>query len=467
MHELAGYVPDHVSVVAMLALALWLVALNPRHRAYQAFSALLFVRALSNINGNEWIHDRGAADALFILEGATEIALPFLAVVFGLVYPWRRRLLIPWLWWAVLIGGMMAAEAAFFAQPDLLYRLQAQPEGGFEAREFGPLWTLAYLQGVMYAGLTLLFVRDGLRVPAGPLRSGLLWNAAGWGALSAFGAPAFLVWLIRDQVPLEFGGPIIWYMLLAGFIPLVAIVWLARAGLRQPAEFIGPARGFFTVIALAYATGAAVWFWNPNLVGPLDLSNLFVGLWRLAIPILVTYALLRHRLFDIDLKVKWTVKQGTVAGAFVAVFFVVSEGVKGFFETSLGPIFGLGAAGILIFAIQPLQRAAERVSNRVMPDVQNTEGWRAGKKLDLFRTAVTMALQDRVLTSTEEQHLADLADQLGLSHAEALRIRRQIEDKVGAPKQNRTGLSDTPKRARMPGQVTATLFDPLWIGKVR
>ena len=44
----------------------------------------------------------------------------------------------------------------------------------------------------------------------------------------------------------------------------------------------------------------------------------------LAVP-LIAYGILRAHLFDIDLRIRWTIKQSTVAAVFVAVFYLVAE----------------------------------------------------------------------------------------------------------------------------------------------
>ena len=47
---------------------------------------------------------------------------------------------------------------------------------------------------------------------------------------------------------------------------------------------------------------------------------LVFGLWYLLRDQMLVYALLRTQLFDIDLKVKWTIKQSTVAGVFIGIY---------------------------------------------------------------------------------------------------------------------------------------------------
>lgn len=53
-----------------------------------------------------------------------------------------------------------------------------------------------------------------------------------------------------------------------------------------------------------------------------------------AVP-LIAYGILRTQLFDIDLRIRWTIKQSTVASAFVAMFYVVSEGADRLLSSEL------------------------------------------------------------------------------------------------------------------------------------
>ena len=70
----------------------------------------------------------------------------------------------------------------------------------------------------------------------------------------------------------------------------------------------------------------------------------------------IAYGILRTQLFDIDLRVRWTIKQSTVAAVFVAVFYLVSEGVDRFLSSELGNLFGLFASALVVFFLAPLQR---------------------------------------------------------------------------------------------------------------
>ncbi|MBI4394011.1 MAG: hypothetical protein HY556_09490 [Euryarchaeota archaeon] len=141
--------------------------------------------------------------------------------------------------------------------------------------------------------------------------------------------------------------------------------------------------------------------------------------------LLVSYAMLKVQLFDVDLRVKWTIRQSTVAAAFVAVFFVVSQLAQTVLQSSLGPIAGVLAAGALVFVLAPLNRLAQRVSDAAMPNVKETEGYKTVRKREVYRAAFLEAAADGELTEKDRNVLATLADQLGLSNMDAREVEKE------------------------------------------
>lgn len=139
---------------------------------------------------------------------------------------------------------------------------------------------------------------------------------------------------------------------------------------------------------------------------------------------LLASALLRERLFDFDLKVKIGVKRGTIAAVFLAVFFVVSQLIQNVANAQLGYVAGAVGSGLLLFALAPLQRAAERLSTAALPGVVDSPEYRLVKKREVYRSAVETAMGDGFVTEKERTLLARLADQLGLTVSETLDIER-------------------------------------------
>ena len=144
----------------------------------------------------------------------------------------------------------------------------------------------------------------------------------------------------------------------------------------------------------------------------------------LAVP-LIAYGILKAQLFDIDLKIQWTIRQSTVAAAFIAVFYLVTEGADRIFEAELGTWVGLLASALLIFFLAPLQRMADRVSQAVMPNTADTPEYAAYKKLQVYEAALADALPGGI-SEKERALLNHLRDSLGIAAADADALERDL-----------------------------------------
>jgi hypothetical protein len=146
----------------------------------------------------------------------------------------------------------------------------------------------------------------------------------------------------------------------------------------------------------------------------------------LAIP-LIAYGILRTHLFDLDLKIRWTIKQSTVAGVFVAIMFMISEGANQFLEAELGGFAGLLAAGVVMAFLAPLQRFADRVASAAMPNTKNTPEYAAFRKMQVYEAAVDEALFEGGISDKERSLLIRLRDSLGVSESDAGSIELELQ----------------------------------------
>jgi hypothetical protein len=149
---------------------------------------------------------------------------------------------------------------------------------------------------------------------------------------------------------------------------------------------------------------------------------------------IVAYSILRHDLLGLDLKVRWGVKRGTSAGLFLGVVFVVGAIAQNYFGESYGPVLGGLTAGLLLFAISPIQRMAERVAHAAVPLTNGGEGEsapaaaaRPSQGDELYREALRIALVDRSVNPSEELHLFRLAERLGIGAGRAMELRQEVE----------------------------------------
>lgn len=144
-----------------------------------------------------------------------------------------------------------------------------------------------------------------------------------------------------------------------------------------------------------------------------------------AIP-LVAYGILRTQLFDIDLRIRWTLKQSTVAAIFVAVFYLVSEGADRFLSSELGNIAGLLASALVVFFLAPLQRFADHVASAAMPSTENTPEYVVFRKLQVYESALIEAIQYDGITDRERSLLNRLRDSLGIAPNDAEAMERDL-----------------------------------------
>ena len=144
----------------------------------------------------------------------------------------------------------------------------------------------------------------------------------------------------------------------------------------------------------------------------------------LAVP-LIAYGILKTQLFDIDLKIQWTIQQSTVAAVFVAVFYVVTEGADRLFEAEFGSWVGLLASALLLSLLSPLQRFAERVAGAVMPNTSDTPEYAAYRKMQVYEAALADALQGGI-SAKERTLLNHLRDSLAIAAADAEALERDL-----------------------------------------
>lgn len=218
-------------------------------------------------------------------------------------------------------------------------------------------------------------------------------------------------------------------MLVSLFALLAAIDAMRRARpgtlARAQARFLVAAFGIrdvgmvlFAISAFAVGTAFGVGRYSP-----LDLVVLFI--WPLcvsAMHVLVAWGILRAQIFDIELRLKWTLKQSTIAAVFIGLFFVVSESAAAFFSDRVGTYLGIVAAGTLVFAIAPLQHFAQRVADRAMPGVKAVEEMSPDERLILYHQQAAAAWGDGAIDRSERALLDKLREGLGLSGEEAARI---------------------------------------------
>lgn len=250
------------------------------------------------------------------------------------------------------------------------------------------------------------------------------------GLILAAAALFFAVFL----TPLEYGATSLYLLLTLLFLYALAAsihAWLiSDGGARSRARAFTMAFGLRDV-CWSYAYGGAIlMIWSGQYaVVDTDASGAPYVIYALgsllAVP-LIAYGILRTQLFDIDLRIRWTIKQSTIAAAFVAIMFLVSEAAENFFSAEIGGFAGLLAAALVVFFLVPLQNFAERVANATMPNTQETPEYIAFRKMQVYEAALTEARQEGGISKKERALLIRLRDSLGISESDAAAIEREL-----------------------------------------
>lgn len=421
---------------AMLALALLLLWLNHRKMVNWAFALLLIFRGLAGItrSGARLAGDPPAASLWWGALPAFLIPLAPLALSFVAAYPppgkppVRRR----WRpWHFIVLAGVL--DLLYIVEPTLFWDLQAAGTSGLGPEltaPAGPLFPLNTLFVAVYALVGLLLAREHARTSPGPGRRSVLLISVGFALTAAFSSASLLTFahelLFRHGWLLDAA---MVFPLVAAFVFLLAYA-LVLAGTYRRDEDPSTRRG--TRRALL-ALPLPFLFVLVLVVIPMEASGLaFTALlslgtlWHLALPLLAAYGLLRHQLFGIDLTVRWTIKQGTVAATFVAAFFVAGELAETFFGDLFGPYVGVLAAGLLVFFLAPLQKLAERVSDAAVPEAKGSEQMTVEERVELFRDQLRFAWADGQLDRKERRRIESLRDRLDLPEDDAYRIEANL-----------------------------------------
>ena len=249
---------------------------------------------------------------------------------------------------------------------------------------------------------------------------------------------AAILFALALFAPPRFGEAVLYVAMASLFLFALAAsinAWYLSAGLaRTRARIFAFAFGFRDICWTFVYAAALVPIWFIGLVTPQmsgtpfwDLHSLVYICGTLVAVPLIAYGILRTQLFDIDLRIRWTIKQTTVAAALLTVVFLVSEGASAFLSAELGNVAGLLAAAVVMFFLAPLQRFAERVASTAMPNTENTPEYATFRKMQVYETAVAEALHGGGISAKERSLLNRLRESFGISECDAAAIERELE----------------------------------------
>jgi hypothetical protein len=150
------------------------------------------------------------------------------------------------------------------------------------------------------------------------------------------------------------------------------------------------------------------------------------GIARLVMAGVLGYEVLVNRFLGLDARVRWGVSRGAIGATMLAAFFVASEAAQQFIGDRVENVYiGIGAAALLVLGLSPLQRFADRLAAKAVPQPSPDRGTREERE-HRFRTVATRFLADGRVTKEEERTLAHLAEDLGIPGGRAFDIRSEV-----------------------------------------
>jgi hypothetical protein len=245
-------------------------------------------------------------------------------------------------------------------------------------------------------------------------------------------------WFLGDEVNLTAGGHVwtnapanvvmTWAQLVIYLYGLACtLATLARAprGTLERRRAAGYARAF--LVQDACIAIEQVFFLLPSVPGDAALTGVTIinACISLSLAGFLSHAMLRDQLFDFDLKVKWTLKRGSLVAVILGAFFVVSAGAEQYLQ-QFGWVFGGIAVGALLFALRPMERAIDRLADRAMPRTTGTPEYVAFRKLEVYKAAVESAHETGGISERERASLDRLRAKLSIAEVDARSIEADV-----------------------------------------
>ena len=102
----------------------------------------------------------------------------------------------------------------------------------------------------------------------------------------------------------------------------------------------------------------------------------------------------------------------------------MSELAGEFLSSQLGTVLGLVVTGGLVFFLDPIQRAAERLSNAAMPNTVQTPEYENYRKLQVYESALQAALEDGHISQRQRRVLDSMVASMGID----AKVAQQLEN---------------------------------------
>ncbi len=149
-------------------------------------------------------------------------------------------------------------------------------------------------------------------------------------------------------------------------------------------------------------------------------------------PLLLAYAILRGQLFDLDIRLKTTLRRGVLASGFPLAYLVFSQIGENILNRELGILAGGIAAALLLLLLAPLQRFSHRVADAAIPGVKDTQQYQVFRKMEVYKDTLESFLVDGTLSERERTALDRLRVKLGLQPGAVAQLEADVRTGVSA-----------------------------------
>jgi signal transduction histidine kinase len=290
----------------------------------------------------------------YVFEEVVSLAVPVVGFVLASRRPGNR------IGWLFLAAGL-ALGLRSFSHQYALHALVAAPGSWPAGRVFG--WLFNWIWVIAFAMLAFVF----LLFPTGRLRS-RRWLPAAWfvGGVFTLTSATVIVYVTRfwsdpfgSSVQAETPALVAVFSLV-----LVALVAGVAALVVRFAGSVGEERlqlKWFAAAAVLVVVTLIVTFPMSS-----ELADVFLNLAFLCLWVAVAIAVLKYRLYDIDVVISKAVLYGSLAVFITAVYAVLVAGIGTLAGNQRSPLLAALAAAVVAVVFQPVRQWAGRLANRVV-----------------------------------------------------------------------------------------------------
>jgi two-component system NarL family sensor kinase len=284
-------------------------------------------------------------------------------IIGALIASRRSEISLGWLFLVAGLGIGLGTFGSAYAAYGLLVEPGALPAPHFVAWLGNWSWTLAV------GAIPLLL----LLFPTGRLHS-RRWRPVAWIAVACYVAVISVAMLAAsvswsepflEDTSLWTSWPWLEPVFFGAFIAVSA---MAPVGLASTFLRFRRARGeerqqlkWFAVAAAFFVLNLLVGFFVDNVVSSVAFSLAALGLW-----VAIGLAILKYRLYDIDLVINKGVVFGALAAFFTAVYVAVVVGIGAVVGSRANTVLTVAAAVLIAVAFQPVRQRARHLANRLV-----------------------------------------------------------------------------------------------------